>query len=126
MNLLSEIGRFTLFMKFVLRKPEKSKVFWTTTFREMYLIGIDSLLIVILIAFFTGAVTTIQTASQLLSPSDLFPTQLMPKFVIGAVVGTSSLLELAPTVTCLVLAGKIGANIASEIGNMKVSEQIDA
>ena len=113
-------------MKFVLHRPEKARVFWKITFREMYLIGIDSLLIVILIATFTGAVTTIQTANQLLSPSDLYPTQLMPKFVIGAVVGTSSLLELAPTVTCLVLAGKIGANIASEIGNMKVSEQIDA
>ena len=94
MDLFSEIGKFTLFMKYVLRKPEKAKVFWKTTFREMYLIGIDSLVIVMIIAFFTGAVTTIQTASQLLSPSDLFPTQLMPKFVIGAVVGTSSLLEL--------------------------------
>lgn len=126
MNLISEIGRFIIFMKFVLHRPEKAKVFWKITFREMYLIGIDSLLIVILIATFTGAVTTIQTANQLLSPSDLYPTQLMPKFVIGSVIGTSSLLELAPTVTCLVLAGKIGANIASEIGNMKVSEQIDA
>lgn len=126
MNLFSEIGRFTLFMRFVFNKPEKFSVFWKTVIREMYIIGIDSLLVVILIASFTGAVTTIQTANQLLSPSDFFPTQLIPKFVVGAVVGTSSLLELAPTITCLVLAGKVGASIASEIGNMKVSEQIDA
>jgi phospholipid/cholesterol/gamma-HCH transport system permease protein len=92
----------------------------------MYQIGIGSLAVVALIATFMGAVTTIQTANQLLTPSDMFPTQLIPKFVVGTVVSTSSILELAPTITCLVLAGKIGANIASEIGNKKISEQIDA
>jgi phospholipid/cholesterol/gamma-HCH transport system permease protein len=126
MNFFSELGRFAIFMKYVMKKPERWNVFWKITFREMHNIGIESLLVVVLIATFTGAVTTIQTANQLLTPSDLFPTQLIPKFVVGAVVSTSSILELAPTVTCLVLAGKIGANIASEIGNKKISEQIDA
>lgn len=126
MNFFSELGRFAIFMKYVMKKPQRWNVFWKITFREMHNIGIESLLVVVLIATFTGAVTTIQTANQLLTPSDLFPTQLIPKFVVGAVVSTSSILELAPTVTCLVLAGKIGANIASEIGNKKISEQIDA
>lgn len=126
MNFFSELGRFAIFMKYVMKKPQRWNVFWKITFREMHNIGIESLLVVVLIATFTGAVTTIKTANQLLTPSDLFPTQLIPKFVVGAVVSTSSILELAPTVTCLVLAGKIGANIASEIGNKKISEQIDA
>ncbi len=126
MSFFTELGRFAIFMRFVLKRPQKWSVFWKITFREMHNIGIESLLVVMLIATFTGAVTTIQTANQLLTPSDLFPTQLIPKFVVGAVVSTSSILELAPTVTCLVLAGKIGANIASEIGNKKISEQIDA
>lgn len=126
MSFFTELGRFVIFMRFVLKQPQKWSVFWKITFREMHNIGIESLLVVMLIATFTGAVTTIQTANQLLTPSDLFPTQLIPKFIVGAVVSTSSILELAPTITCLVLAGKIGANIASEIGNKKISEQIDA
>jgi phospholipid/cholesterol/gamma-HCH transport system permease protein len=126
MNFFTEIGRFMIFMKYVMKRPQKWSVFWKITFREMHNIGIESLLVVTLIAFFLGAVTTIQTANQLLTPSDLFPTQLIPKFVVGSVVSTSAILELAPTITCLVLAGKVGANIASEIGNKKISEQIDA
>lgn len=126
MNFFTDFGRFVLFMKHTLHRPQKWNVFGSILIREMYNIGIQSLLVVVLIATFTGAVTTIQTANQLLTPSDLFPTQLIPKFVVGAVVSTSSILELAPTVTCLVLAGKVGANIASEIGNKKISEQIDA
>ena len=126
MSFFTELCRFIIFMRFVLKRPQKWSVFWKITFREMHNIGIESLIVVMLIATFTGAVTTIQTANQLLTPSDLFPTQLIPKFVVGAVVSTYSILELAPTVTCLVLAGKIGANIASEIGNKKISEQIDA
>ena len=126
MSFFTELGRFAIFMRYVLKRPQKWPVFWKITFREMHNIGIESLLVVMLIATLTGAVTTIQTANQLLTPSDLFPTQLIPKFVVGAVVSNSAILELAPTVTCLVLAGKIGANIASEIGNKKISEQIDA
>jgi phospholipid/cholesterol/gamma-HCH transport system permease protein len=126
MNFFTEIGRFMIFMKYVMKRPQKWSVFWKITFREMHNIGIESLVVVALIAFFLGAVTTIQTANQLLTPSDLFPTQLIPKFVVGSVVSTSAILELAPTITCLVLAGKVGANIASEIGNKKISEQIDA
>ena len=73
----------------------------------------------VIIAIFQGAVTTLQIAYQLISP-------LIAKPVIGSIVSDSSMLELAPTITCLVLAGKVGSHIASEIGTMRVSEQIDA
>lgn len=82
-------------------------------------IGIGSLAIVAIIAIFQGAVTTLQIAYQLISP-------LVANPVIGQIVSDSSMLELAPTITCLVLAGKVGSHIASEIGTMRVSEQIDA
>lgn len=126
MNIFSEVGRYILFMRYVFKRPERGRVFWNMLVREMNLMGVDSLVVVILIAIITGAVTTVQTASQLASDSGILPPSLFPMAIVGSVVGSSSVLELAPTITCLVLAGKIGANIASEIGNMKVSEQIDA
>ena len=126
MNLFSEIGRYIIFMKYVFKRPERGRVFWSMLTREMNLMGIESLVVVILIALITGAVTTVQTASQLASDSGILPPSLFPMEIVGSVVGSSSILEIAPTITCLVLAGKIGANIASEIGNMRVSEQIDA
>lgn len=100
-------------------KPEKFKVYVTRTFVEMKNIGIGSLTIVAIIAIFQGAVTTLQIAYQLISP-------LVANPVIGQIVSDSTMLELAPTITCLVLAGKVGSHIASEIGTMRVSEQIDA
>ncbi len=126
MNLFSEVGRYVLFMRYVLRRPERMYMFWQNLMREMNLIGVDSLLIVVLIALFTGAVTTVQTASQLMVDSGILPPSFFPMSIVGSVVGSSSVLELAPTITCLVLAGKVGANIASEVGNMRISEQLDA
>jgi phospholipid/cholesterol/gamma-HCH transport system permease protein len=126
MSLFREIGRYVLFMRYVLRKPERLYMFWQNLMREMNLIGVDSLLIVVLIALFTGAVTTVQTASQLTADTGILPPSFFPMSIVGSVVGSSSILELAPTITCLVLAGKVGANIASEVGNMRISEQLDA
>jgi phospholipid/cholesterol/gamma-HCH transport system permease protein len=100
-------------------KPEKFWVYVDRTVMEMKKIGVGSLTIVAIIAIFQGAVTTLQIAYQLISP-------LVAKPVIGEIVSDSSMLELAPTITCLVLAGKVGSHIASEIGTMRVSEQIDA
>jgi phospholipid/cholesterol/gamma-HCH transport system permease protein len=114
-----ELGRYLLFLRSMFLKPEKFQVFFKRTIHEMNNIGVGSLPIVAIISIFVGAVTTVQTAYQLISP-------LFPKSVIGTIVSDSSLLELAPTITCLVLAGKVGANIASEVGNMRVTEQIDA
>lgn len=82
-------------------------------------IAIGSLPIVAIIAIFQGAVTTLQIAYQLISP-------FVKSTTIGSIVSDSSMLELAPTITCLVLAGNVGSHIASEIGTMKVDEQIDA
>lgn len=114
-----ELGRYLLFMKDMFSKPEKFRVFLQRVIHEMNNIGVGSVGIVAVISIFVGAVTTVQTAYQLVSP-------LIPLKIIGTIVSDSSLLELAPTITCLVLAGKVGANIASEVGNMRVTEQIDA
>jgi phospholipid/cholesterol/gamma-HCH transport system permease protein len=95
------------------------RLYWQLWTQEFLIIGRDSIFLVAIIAFFVGAVTTVQTAYQLVSP-------FIPKSTIGAIVSTSSILELAPTITSLVLAGRVGSNIASQIGSMRVSEQIDA
>ena len=103
----------------MISKPEKTNIFLKRISDEMYKIGIGSLPIVAITALFIGAVTTVQTAYQLVSG-------LISKSVIGTIVSDSTMLELGPTITCLVLSGKVGAHIASEIGNMRISEQIDA
>ncbi|MBS3914796.1 MAG: ABC transporter permease [Bacteroidetes bacterium] len=114
-----ELGRYLIFIRSMFFKPERFQVFLSRTIHEMNNIGVGSLPIVAIISIFVGAVTTVQTAYQLVSP-------LIPLSVIGEIVSDSSMLELAPTITCLVLAGKVGANIASEVGNMRITEQIDA
>lgn len=119
MKLFFHFGRYLLFMKSMFSRPEQFQVYLTRTFKEMKDIGIGSLVIVMIIAIFQGAVTTLQIAYQLVSP-------LISSSVIGEIVSDSTMLELAPTITCLVLAGKVGSHIASEIGTMRVSEQIDA
>ena len=112
-------GRYLLFLKSMLTKPEKFEIFFKRLFDEMYKIGIGSLPIIAITSLFIGAVTTVQTAYQLVSG-------LISKTVIGTIVSDSTMLELGPTISCLVLSGKVGAHIASEIGNMRISEQIDA
>jgi phospholipid/cholesterol/gamma-HCH transport system permease protein len=112
-------GKYLIFMRRIFAKPVKFRLFLKQLAHEMNSLGVESLPIVAIIAVFLGAVTTVQTAYQLV-------TGFISKSVIGTVVSDSIFLELAPTITCLVLAGKIGSNIASEIGTMKVSEQIDA
>ena len=100
-------------------KPENARVYWKEFIHQCYEIGIGSLGIVVIISVFLGAVTTVQTAYQLISP-------LVQKYVIAQIIRDSTFLELSPTVVCIVLAGVIGSKIASELGNMRVSEQIDA
>jgi phospholipid/cholesterol/gamma-HCH transport system permease protein len=112
-------GKYLIFLRSMFSKPEKFKVYVNRTFVEMNNVAIGSLPIVAIIAIFQGAVTTLQIAYQLVSP-------FVPPTAIGAIVSDSSMLELAPTITCLVLAGNVGSHIASEIGTMKVDEQVDA
>ncbi len=99
--------------------PENRRMYWRETIRQMYDIGIGSLIIVCLIAVFIGAVTAIQFAYQL-------DGTLVPDYYIGYIVRDMTIIELAPMLTCLVLAGKVGSNMASEIGGMRQKEHIDA
>jgi phospholipid/cholesterol/gamma-HCH transport system permease protein len=118
-NFFEHIGRITLMISGGFNKPEKGKVYWKEFMEQCNDIGIRSLPIVVVISFFLGAVLTIQTAYQLISP-------LVAKPVIAQIIRDSTILELSPTVICIVLAGVVGSKIASELGNMRVSEQIDA
>ena len=100
-------------------RPENTKMYWKEFMHQCVEIGIGSLPIVIIISLFLGAVTTVQTAYQLVSP-------LVPASTIAQIVRDSVILELSPTVLSIVLAGVVGSKIASELGNMRISEQIDA
>lgn len=116
---LDHLGRFSLMLKDGFSKPENIKVYWIEFMEQCNDIGIRSLPIVLIISLFLGMVLTVQTAYQLISP-------LVPKPVVAQIVRDSTILELSPTVICIVLAGVVGSKIASELGNMRVSEQIDA
>jgi len=118
-NVLEHLGRIVLMLKGSIARPENGKVYWKEFVEQCSDIGIRSLPIVLIISIFLGMVLTVQTAYQLVSP-------LVPKPVIAGIVRDSSILELSPTVICIVLAGVVGSKIASELGNMRVSEQIDA
>ena len=100
-------------------RPENAKMYWKEFIHQCNDIGIGSLGIVAIISVFIGAVSTIQTAYQLVSP-------LIPPSTIAQIVRDTVILEFAPTLVCIVLAGVAGSKIASELGNMRVSEQIDA
>ena len=100
-------------------KPENLKVYWKEFMHQCVEIGIGALPIVVIISLFLGAVTTVQTAYQLVTP-------LVPPATIAQIVRDSMILELSPTVLSIVLAGVVGSKIASELGNMRISEQIDA
>ncbi|MBK6938142.1 MAG: ABC transporter permease [Chitinophagaceae bacterium] len=119
MTIFSDIGRFLLMLKGMFSKPENQKMYWKELMRQCSEIGVGSLGIVAIISVFIGAVSTIQTAYQLVSP-------LIPPSTIAQIVRDTVILEFAPTLVCIVLAGVAGSRIASELGNMRVSEQIDA
>jgi phospholipid/cholesterol/gamma-HCH transport system permease protein len=119
MKLLNEIGRYFIFMGKVFSKPEKHLVYYKQTFREIESLGINSIGIVIIISIFMGAVITLQTRYNTESP-------FIPLYIIGLTARDSMLLEFSSTIVGLILAGKVGSNIASEIGHMRITEQIDA
>jgi phospholipid/cholesterol/gamma-HCH transport system permease protein len=119
MNFFTHLGRYLLMIKGMVSKPENWKLYWKELMHQCNEIGVRSIGIVAIIATFLGAVTTVQTAYQLVTP-------LIPKSVIAVIVRDNIILELAPTLICVVLAGVVGSRIASELGNMRISEQIDA
>ena len=114
-----EIGRYWLFMKGLFVKPEKFKVYRRQVMHELNSIGVGAMGIVILTSVFMGAVITIQTVYNIVNP-------FVQLYVVGVVTRDSIIIEFAPTIIMLVLAGKVGSGIASEIGTMRVTEQIDA
>ena len=113
------LGRYILLLRLSFRKPEKFSVYWAEVMREMTSQGIGSLGIIGIISVFIGAVATVQVAFQLSSP-------LVPQSIAGSISRDSTILEFSPTISALVLAGRIGSSIASQIGTMRVTEQIDA
>ncbi|MEO6070199.1 MAG: ABC transporter permease [Chitinophagaceae bacterium] len=119
MKILSDVGRYFLMLGGMFSKPENWRMYWKEFMHQCAEIGIGSLGIVGVISIFIGAVSTIQTAYQLVSP-------LIPRSTIAQIGRDTVILEFAPTLVSIVLAGVIGSKIASELGNMRVSEQIDA
>jgi len=113
------LGRYILLLRLSFRKPEKFSVYWAEVMREMTSQGVGSLGIICIISVFIGAVATIQVAFQLNSP-------LVPQSIAGSISRDSTILEFSPTISALVLAGRVGSSIASQIGTMRVTEQIDA
>ncbi len=119
MNFISHFGKYVLMLKGMLAKPENAKVYWKEFMLQCSDIGAGSLGIVAIVSFFMGAVSAVQTSYQLVSP-------LIPLTTIAQIVRDTVILEFAPTLVCVILAGVVGSKIASELGNMRVSEQIDA
>ena len=119
-NFFEGMGAYVLLMTKVFRRPDRWRLFMRSLVQEIRLLGLDSISIVVILSVFMGAVVTIQTAFQL---SD---DPLIPTYYIAMATRESITLEFSPTVVSLILAGKVGSNIASSLGTMRVSEQIDA
>ncbi|MEJ2003843.1 MAG: ABC transporter permease [Cyclobacteriaceae bacterium] len=116
---METLGKYFIFLGSLFVNRETFKTYFNLTIDECVNIGINSIFLVSLVAFFIGAVTTIQTAYNLVSP-------LIPNYVISLVVRDMTLLELAPTIIAIIYAGKVGSSLASGLGTMRISEQIDA
>jgi ABC-type transport system involved in resistance to organic solvents, permease component len=119
MKYLTTLGHYIVMIKGMFTKPENLKMYWKELMHQCVEIGISSLGIVSIISVFMGAVSAAQTAYQLTNP-------LIPKSALAQIVRDTVILEFAPTLVCIVLAGVVGSKIAGELGNMRVSEQIDA
>ena len=116
---LHQLGEYVLLMKKALSIPTRWSMFFKQLVKEIYKLGVDSIWIVIIISVFIGTVIAIQISLNIGSP-------LIPKFTIGYTTREIILLEFSSSIMCLILAGKVGSNIASEIGTMRATEQIDA
>jgi phospholipid/cholesterol/gamma-HCH transport system permease protein len=119
MTMLNELGKYFLMLKGMFSKPENGKMYWKEFMHQCSEIGIGSLGIVVIISVFMGAVSAVQTSYQMTTP-------FIPPETISMIVRDTVILEFSPTLVCIVLAGVVGSKIAGELGNMRVSEQIDA
>ncbi len=113
------VGSYFLLMKKVFTKPDKWKLFWRQFVVELDKLGFSSVTLIGIISIAIGAVLVIQTAYNLENP-------FIPKMYVGYMVRESMVLEFSCTMVALILAGTVGSNIASEIGTMRLTEQIDA
>ena len=116
---LATFGRYCMFVSRVFAVPDRWRVFGRRTVAEISKLGIDSIPLVLVISIFIGAVIAIQMQLNISSP-------LIPAYSVGLATRDIVLLEFSNSILCLILAGKVGSNIASEIGTMRVTEQIDA
>ena len=116
---IKTFGRYLILMRQVFKRPERWRMYFRRTLHEIYQLGINSIPIVLVISLFIGAVLCIQMKTNVESP-------WMPKMVTGYATREVLLLEFSSTIMCLILAGKVGSNITSEIGAMRVTQQIDA
>ena len=119
MSLLSETGKYFMLMERVFVLPDRTRMFFRQFPKELEKLGLQSLPIVVIISVFIGAIMTMQTKLNSSNP-------LLPTYTTGLVTRDTLLLEFSSTIMCLILAGKVGSNIASEIGTMRITEQIDA
>lgn len=118
-KVLEKVGRYVILMRRTFTRPEKMRMFFKEYLRELEQLGVNSIGIVLLISFFIGAVITIQIKLNIESA-------WMPRWTVGYVTREILLLEFSSSIMCLILAGKVGSNIASQIGTMRVTQQIDA
>ncbi|MCM1152802.1 MAG: ABC transporter permease [Muribaculum sp.] len=116
---IKTFGKYCIFMSQVFRVPDKWREFFKSLVFEIGKLGVDSIPLVIIISIFIGAVICIQMTINIVSP-------LIPSYSTGLATREILILEFSSTMMCLILAGKVGSNIASEIGTMRVTEQIDA
>ena len=116
---LNAFGRYLMLLGRTFSRPERMRMFLKQYVKEMVQLGVDSIGIVLLISFFIGAVICIQIKLNVQSP-------WMPLWVSGYVTREIMLLEFSSSIMCLILSGKVGSNIASELGTMRTTQQIDA
>lgn len=116
---VTSFGRYCVFLTQVFRFPDKWREFFKSLLFEINKLGVDSIPLVVIISVFIGAVIAIQMVLNIVSP-------LIPSYSTGLATREILILEFSSTMMCLILAGKVGSNIASEIGTMRVTEQIDA
>ncbi|MBR1426904.1 MAG: ABC transporter permease [Paludibacteraceae bacterium] len=119
MKFLQQIGAYCLLMWRVFRMPDRQRMFWRQMSLELDKQGTQSVPIDLIISVFIGAIMTMQIKLDMENP-------LLPRYTVGVVTRDTMLLEFSSTILCLILAGKVGSNIASEIGTMRITEQIDA
>ena len=113
------VGRYAMLMGRVFTRPERMRMFFRQYVDEMEKLGVNSIGIVLIISFFIGAVITMQIKLNIDSP-------FMPRWTVGYITREIMLLEFSSSIMCLILAGKVGSNIASELGSMRITQQIDA